>query len=241
MATLNESLAAYYAIERQKAHEITEQARQLQQAIVAQLCSLQAKELTFIKRQQQALEAVRSHLALDARSLLQTAEFIAFVQDLRNWRSTVKPDTAGLIQVAPNVAEWQLHQLSTSIRLTQIEALKEDDVDEAVGAYTSYQLAMILEVGDWQQALCIPTAIVDCDPLHYQDVNNGWSRWQAIFDCLYPMTPPIPFVMGDSAVSSPERLILTQELSYLIAYTGELFTLSRFAARLGLLQNLIGH
>lgn len=240
MDILSEALTTYSMIEQQKVAAITAQAQQLQQLIVAQLGRLQMQELTFLQRQQQTLDTVRTHLAKDARSLLHTAEFLAFVQDFWSSRQTVEPDALGLLQVASDPTNWQLHQLSTPVRLTGIEALEEDAVDKDAGAYTSYTLAMLLEVGSWQQALALPVAIVTPTPPRYQDAPHRWNHWQAIVACLDAAHPSIPFAVNGPTAASLQRQLLTQELSYLITYTSELFTLSRFAAQLRLLQNLVG-
>lgn len=240
MLTLNESLATYYAIEQQKVGDITAQAQHLQQTILKQLCALQIQELGFIERQQQALDVIQSCLAEDARSLLSTAEFAAFVQALYEAIEGAEENEANPLQITSEASTWQLHKLPVAVRLTDIETVQEKGVDVGAGPFTSYETAMGIEVGSWQQALYIPTAIVDHAPPHDQNANSGWARWQAVFGCLQAMNPPIPLSFDDlTAIAPCQHLAMMQELSFLMVYTSELFTLSRFAARLGLLQNLI--
>jgi hypothetical protein len=237
MFNLDSLLTIYLTLQQENEDEIHRQIRQLQQQVMAQLEAIQAQERTFHTSQHEVLDQIRSHLATDARSLVFTDAFQAFIETL----PTSSENKLAAKPIAPlfdqNPTAWRLHSLNASLKLDPIELLCEEGVDEDE-VYTLYFIRIGMQIGSWQQIINVTTAtLTDDSAISYSPLLH--KQWAEVVEQLKTDPPPLPRGFGDSRKNrstkrkaTPDQQALIQELACLVLFVASLFNVHAVTDRL---------
>lgn len=211
MSAISDLVSTCYGLRQQTVQHITVQIEQLRRHAQAQMAAIRQWERSSSSAQQTILEQLRPHLATDARSLLLTAEFAAFVQELRSELKAVD----FRLQVQPPLKDWVLPTLSVALQVHDIEARSQQGISHPC----AFETQMRVQVQDWQHPVVFP-AILYATP--QRDVAAATHKqWLT--------------VRGDvSAIAAqltvaPAQQQVCQEVFCLLRFIGELFTLRELA------------
>lgn len=211
-------LADSIKLRLRKERELVMQINQLKEHIGIELQAIQQHELALTAQQSAQLDQLRVHLAIDARSLLHTGDFQAFVH------SMVRQGD-GELGRALNPIDWHLGTLPHPLQLENIEAIEQG---KSAGAI-AFGVRMTVRLGNWHQVITIPIGRQGKGaPVHYDPLATP-QQWIEVGYQLQQSLRRLP-------IEPEHQLGLAQELGCLLSYVGELFNLRSVADWLDQLQ-----
>lgn len=208
MLTLNDLLFTYDAYTQQRTSDVTEQLARLRQEIATKCLSIKQAESELLQSQQHCLDQMRPHFAADARALLKTPQFAAFIEFLVE---SVVSDRIGSdpLLVPPSPTFWLLQSREIALHLCDIECLQLDNPDATDGIAV---IRMQVEIQDWQQ------------PIHiFPQGLRQQSQVAAVLNQIQSQFPQ-PDPQGDG-VPYLNRVVI-QELACVVLYVARLFSLN---------------
>ncbi|GAP97968.1 hypothetical protein [Leptolyngbya sp. NIES-2104] len=208
MLTLNDLLSTYDACTQQRMSDVTEQLARLRQEIETQCLSIKQAESELLQAQQHCLDQMRSHFAADARALLKTPQFSAFIEFLVE---AVAGDRIGSdpLLVPPSPTFWLLQSREIALHLRDIESIQLDNLDGTPGAAV---IRMQVAIQDWQQ------------PVHiFPQGLRQQSQVAAVLNQIQSQFPQ-PDPQGDG-MAYLNRVVI-QELACVVLYVARLFSLN---------------
>lgn len=214
MSTFNDLLSTYDAYEQQKTIEITDRLARLRQQLASQLLTLRQEESKFVTAQQSCLDQLRPHLATDARALLKTPQFAAFVEFLLEQQAQDAMRSNPLLQVAPSPTFWLLNSVPIALRLHEIERIQLDTLDGVDGEGAVMRMQVTLN--DWQQLVHVSTHAL-------RQQFQGAAAIEQIRSQL-------PRVDANCDESAHLKLVVVQEIACLVLYVARLFSLHSLTA-----------
>lgn len=217
MLTLGELLATYDAYEQQRTIETSDRLDRLRQQIASQLLTIRQEESRLIQAQQDCLEQMRPDLAIDARVLLKTPQFAAFVQSLLEQAECDAIDSPITLCFAPAPAFWLLNSVPTAIHLQEIEQIQFDTPDGADAGDTV--MRMQVGINGWQRPVHVSTHALD-----------RWSEGVAQIEQIVTQLPQVDPCLDGGLVRL--KLVVVQELACLVLYVSQLFNLDGKPAHL---------
>lgn len=213
MLTLNDLLSTYDACAQQRTSDVTEQLARLRQEIETKRLSIERTEIELLQAQQHCLNQMRPHFEVDARAVLKTPQFAAFIDFLVESGASDRIGSAHSLLIAPSPTFWLLPSTSIALHLRDIENLQRDNPDGTDGgAVVQLQVA----INDWQQLIHVST-----EPLRQQ------CQITAILDqiqCQFPRAEP------DDAGIARLYQVVAQELACVVLFVARLFSLDRITA-----------
>lgn len=214
MFTLSDLLSTYYTYDQQRTIEITERLNRLRQQIVSQLLTIRQAESKFIQAQQHCLDQMRLYLTADARTLLKTPAFEAFVELLLSrLEGAVSP--ADALHIAPTPDAWQLNCVPIEIHLHEVERMQFDNPDGTEGSVAV--MRMQVEINDWQQPVHVSTHSLRRRSEVAAAIKEIMSQLPRVDDCCDGRTTQL-------------KLSVTQELACLVLYVAQLFNVDSMGA-----------
>ncbi|MBN8560111.1 MAG: hypothetical protein J0L70_06280 [Leptolyngbya sp. UWPOB_LEPTO1] len=212
MLTLSDLLSTYDAYAQQRTSGVTEQLARLRQEIETKRLSIERTEIELLQAQQHCLDQMRPHFEADARAVLKTPQFAAFIDFLVESGASDLSSSDPLL-VAPSPTFWLLPSTSIALHLRDIENLQRDNPDGTDGgAVVQLQVA----INDWQQLIHVST-----EPLRQQ------CQITAILDQIqsqFPRTEP-----DDPGIARLYQVV-AQELACVVLFVARLFSLDRITA-----------
>ncbi|MGG6270961.1 hypothetical protein ACQ4M3_42215 [Leptolyngbya sp. AN03gr2] len=208
MLTLSDLLSTYDAYTQRRTSDVFEQLARLRQDIATKRMSIEQVESELLQAQQHCLDQMRPHFAADARALLKTPQFAAFVESLIE---AVASDRIGSdpLLVPPSPTFWLIQSTSIALHLRDIECLQLDNRDGTDGiAVIRIQVAL----QDWQQSVHV--------------LLQGLRQQSQVVAVLNQIQSqfPQPDPQGDG-VPYLSRVVI-QELACVVLYIARLFSLN---------------
>ncbi|BAU16123.1 hypothetical protein LEP3755_66900 (plasmid) [Leptolyngbya sp. NIES-3755] len=211
MLTLGELLATYDAYQQQRTIAMSDQLNRLRQQITSQLLTIRQEESKLIQAQQDCLDQMRPALATDARVLLKTPQFAAFIESLLEQTECDAISPPMTLRLALTPAFWLLNSVPTAIHLQEIEQIQFDTPDGADAG--DAVIRMQVEVDGWQQPVHVSVHALD-----------RWSERVAQIEQILTQLPQVdPCLDGGIARL---KLVVVQELACLVLFVGQLFNLN---------------
>ncbi|MBD3886865.1 hypothetical protein IFO70_35115 [Phormidium tenue FACHB-886] len=210
-------LSAYDAFQQQKTIEVTEQLKQLQQQLSAQLVAIRQEEAKFITAQQNCLDLMRPYLAGDARTLLKTPQLATFVESLLGQLEANAICPAAVLQIAPSPEFWLLNSIPIPLRLYEIEQVQCDTPDGKNEAGAG--MRMQIEISGWQQLVFVSA--------HSLQQEFGVA---AAIEQILSQLPSVDSSEGEN--DAYLKQVAIQELACVVLYVGSVFNIESRTAQL---------
>jgi hypothetical protein len=180
----------------------------IRQRLDAELALLQQQETALVQAQDQALQELRQAIHTDARFLLSTAQFQAFVESVvpkERSRYSSRPD----IQVTNQVADWSLCQSTKAIGISNYQEDIDHDGYDDERTFTLYSYGVDVRWGDRE----IEISEIQTNRAYgvaEQSVHDDEDQLEELSDRLNE------FYDWDKQTAEEKMLML--EMSYLVYY-----------------------
>ncbi|MBD2772274.1 hypothetical protein [Iningainema tapete] len=217
MTNSDSLLSGYQALVQNHASRFDPEIAALQQIVQARMQELRSREQALVEAQAVELKSITDALATDARCLLPTPEFRAFVQDFkqmsRSWYSN-KPD----VTIADDPTTWLLATLDLPIGLSNYQTQEDPDAYDDERTHILYSYSLSLRLGDTECRIEVP---------YKRTYNLNEHREDSLKEQIDF------YIAGDvggllKKIKHPEAEIdqLTAEISVLVGYAKTLLALT---------------
>jgi hypothetical protein len=200
--SIQQILFAYHRLTTQYEATLDRDLEALYEQTVTSVINLRRHEDLWLAARSNWVERLRPLLETDARCLLSTSQFTAYVQPLL----FLNRATSQTQSLAVNPSAWVLKQIKHPLFLGEYEAVYRND---------TYSYLLTARLGTWQQRIQVSVVSFYSSSSEFFEAIEQWEealkQIHASFD---------DFDLGES-----QKALLPQEISCLICYVGQLFEL----------------
>lgn len=192
-------LIAYRRLQDQYDAEIDIKLDELSGLIAQFLMGVRQREQPFLRQKSQLVAQINPYLEEDARCLLSTTEFRAFVEQFIKSCQASSGIIAQTLLLTPAPSTWILPRLNTPLQLQNYQLVQED---------SAYLFRLTASLGNWQQDFTVDIArpTPNNDLLEIFSLEEQWREVEAQ-------------MLGEIHVTENGSQ-LSQEISSLICFTG---------------------
>jgi hypothetical protein len=194
------------------AYEVFEQQKTITIEVSDPQFPLTQDEFSFIEAQQYCLDLMRPHLATDARIVLKTLQFNAFLKSLLQLGKDGSSPVDGLHVTATPVA-WLLNSVPTALHLREIELIECDTAD---GMNETTVIRMQVGSEEWQQLIHVSA----------HSIERRFGVAVAIEQIVNQFQLPNDDHYHDESLAQLNQVAL-QEIACLVLYMAGLFNIGR--------------
>ncbi|BAU16109.1 hypothetical protein LEP3755_66760 (plasmid) [Leptolyngbya sp. NIES-3755] len=226
--TLTDALIAYDRLRQQHSQQIDPALQALHTQIEQQISELQAEEQGYLDAQNAALSSLRPQIEADARCLLSTQPFIAFVLERTTQRSQYR--LGERLPVDPDPQQWQLAMQPLPLQIVGYEQQRDDHAYNDENHYTQYSYEMTVQLGSWRKTIDVDTASLSPGhPMRYQRDDIDAQYYDVAYRLIdidrYRAVVPTESEFTELQLDAEQVRQLKEEMSYLLAFVGDLFHL----------------
>lgn len=209
-------LASYQALMQNHASQFDPEIAALKQLVETRIQELRRSEQTLVKAQVVELKRISGALANDARCLLPTPEFRAFVKEYKKLPGKSYGQQPN-ITISKDPATWLLTTLEFPISLSDYQTLEDPDAYDDERTYISYSYSIALRISDVEHVIYVP-----CRSTYNLNDHRDFSLKEQI-DCY--IADDVENLLSEIKYPKAQSSQLAKELSVLIAYAKNLLAL----------------
>ncbi len=217
MTNSNSLLSSYQALVQNHANQFDPEVAALQELVQIRMLELHSREQAIVEAQAIELKRITDALATDARFLLSTPEFSAFVQEFkqmsRPWYSR-KPDVA----IADDPTTWLLATLDLPISLSNYQTQEDPDAYDDERTHILYTYSLSLRLGETDHKIEVRRKRI-------YNVNDQ-TEYSLQEQINYDISGEVGGILREIEYPEAQKAQLTEELSVLVGYASTLFALT---------------
>ena len=196
--SLNTFLSLYRLIRKQRYATIAPQLEQLSDLITQSINAIAQQEQVLLRIENATLGCVEYRLSTDARELLTTDDFRAFLEKFIADEAVRNLPPEAKVVMINEPDQWQLKTLPVPLQIKRHQVVMEP----------RYAYRLKFQLGNWQQSL--EGAIVTNDSIPHQ-IESHLSQWTEVLEQLQDAESQLD-------LDPSQQIQLRYELSLLIVY-----------------------
>lgn len=211
-------LAIYQTLVREHTIRFEPELGQLRLLVEQRMQEIRQQEQPLIAAQLSELNRITQALSSDARCLISTSEFHAFVQQLLSAPANRWYRSSPTLTVSDNPNTWLLRQLEYPLQLSEYRIIEENDAYDDENYYTSYQYSLLVRLGSVGKTIEVRTGRLSYgNPTRYEAYEPQYQQ-EEIADELEGAIEALN-------LEASQMTTLLEEVSCLVCYARSLFGL----------------